>query len=100
MTKECEKLCSEFQEIFEPGFGCLKNFESNIKFKEDAALTFRKLCTVPFAILEDVNEVLEAGVRRGKQLISMTGKLRLSRLEKELQIQRLHREYVEITQLK
>ena len=64
LTKECKKLCSEFQEIFEPGLGCLKNFELDIKFNEDATPIFRKPRTVPFAILEDVNEALEAGVRR------------------------------------
>ena len=65
LTKECKKLCSEFQEIVEPGLGCLKNFELDIKFKEDATPIFRKPRTVPFALLEDVKEALEAGVRRG-----------------------------------
>ena len=65
VTKEYNKHCSEFQEIFDPGLGCLKNFELDIKFNEYATPIFRKPRTVPFAILEDVNGALEAGVRRG-----------------------------------
>ena len=63
ITKECKRLCSEFEEIFAPDLACLKNFELDIKFKEGATPIFKKPRTVPFAILDDVNDALEDGVR-------------------------------------
>ena len=65
IQKNCENLCLEFQELFKPELGCLKDFELEIRFKPDSKPIFRKCCPVPFAILEDVNQALDTGIQKG-----------------------------------
>ena len=44
-----EQLCKKFTELFEPGLGCLNNFEVNITVKPDVVLLYKKACTaVPY----------------------------------------------------
>ena len=65
IQKNCENLCLEFQELFKPELGCLKDFELEIRFKPDSKPIFRKCRPVPFAILEDVNQALDTGIQKG-----------------------------------
>ena len=52
---KCQDLCQKFKELFQPGLGCLKDCELEIKFKEEALTCSGK---VPFAIMEDLNQTL------------------------------------------
>ena len=65
LRKKCELLCEEFNELFSPEVGCLKDFELEIRFKPDSRPIFVKPRTVPIAIQEELNGALEAGIRKG-----------------------------------
>ncbi|KFD47710.1 hypothetical protein M513_11388 [Trichuris suis] len=65
LQKACKELCSNFPDLFKPELGCLKDFELEISFKTDAKPIFCKPRTVPFAILEDLNQAYDAGIKRG-----------------------------------
>ena len=65
LRKKCELLCEEFNELFSPEVGCLKDFELEIRFKPDSRPIFVKPRTVPLAIQEELNGALEAGIRKG-----------------------------------
>ena len=65
LQNECQLLCSEYSELFDPQLGCLKDVELEIKFKPDSEPIFCKPRTVPFAILEELNSVYDAGIRKG-----------------------------------
>lgn len=65
MQKACEQLCQEFPEIFEKELGCLKDFELDIKFKEDTKPKFCKPRPVPYAIQDELNQAYDAGIKRG-----------------------------------
>uniref|UniRef100_A0A5S6QRA0 RNA-directed DNA polymerase n=1 Tax=Trichuris muris TaxID=70415 RepID=A0A5S6QRA0_TRIMR len=62
---ECKKLCNQFSDLFKPELDCLKDFELEVSFKPDAKPIFCKPRTVPFAILEDLNQAYDAGIKRG-----------------------------------
>ena len=61
----CKKACDEYPELFKAELGCLKDFELEVKFKEDARPVFCKPRPVPFAIQEDLNAAIDAGIARG-----------------------------------
>ena len=65
VEKACHKICQEFKECFEQELGCLKDFELEVKFKTEAAPIFVKARTVPFSIQEDLNQALDAGIKKG-----------------------------------
>ncbi|KFD47831.1 hypothetical protein M513_11311 [Trichuris suis] len=65
LQKSCKGLCSNFPDLFKPELGCLKDFELEISFKTDAKPIFCRPRTVPFAILEDLNQAYDAGIKRG-----------------------------------
>ena len=73
---------------------CLRprNFELDIKFKEGATPIFRKPRTEPFAILDDMNDALEDGVRKGVWKLTDFNDwgTPIVPIKKDLQIQSLH----------
>ena len=65
LRNACQQLCAEFQELFKPEVGCLKDCELEIKFNQDAKSVFCKPRMVPFVILEDLNQAYDAGIKKG-----------------------------------
>lgn len=65
LQKACQELCKDFSDLFEPELGCLKDFELEINFKPDTKPTFCKPRTVPLALMDDLNQAYEAGIKRG-----------------------------------
>ena len=65
LQQACHKLCGEFTELFKPELECLKDIQLEIKFKAESKPTFCKPCSVPFAILDDLNQAYDAGIAKG-----------------------------------
>ena len=65
LLKACEQLCDEFPSLFSPGLGVLKDFELDVKFKEDATPVFCKPRTVPIALQEDLEAAYDEGIAKG-----------------------------------
>ena len=65
LQEACAGLCKEFPDVFKPELGLLKDFELEVKFKEEASPIFCEPRPVPFAIQEDSTEAIKAGVRKG-----------------------------------
>ncbi|XP_068235526.1 uncharacterized protein [Palaemon carinicauda] len=65
LQKVCKDLCNEFTELFRPELGCLRDFELEIAFKRDTKPIFCKPETVPFAIVDDLNQAYEVGIKCG-----------------------------------
>ena len=65
LQRACQQLCTEYPELFEPELGCLKGVELDIRFKPDAQPIFCKPRTVPFAIMEDLHNAYNAGIKKG-----------------------------------
>ena len=45
--------------------GCLKDLELEVNIKSDAKPIFCKPRTVPFALLEDLNQAYDEGIKKG-----------------------------------
>lgn len=65
LQKACKQVCEEFPNIFKDELGKLKDFELDIKFKEEARPVFHKPRTVPYAIQEELDRALETGIKKG-----------------------------------
>ena len=65
LQERCRKVCDDYPDLFKPELGKLKDFELEVRFKEDSKSVFCKPRTVPFAIREDLVEAYEAGIKRG-----------------------------------
>ena len=65
VEKACHKICQDFKECFEQELGCLKNFKLEVKFKPEVVPIFVKARTFPFSIQEDLNQALDAGIKKG-----------------------------------
>ena len=65
LQKACQELCKEYSDLFKPELGCLEDFELEVKFKEDAKPVYCKPRTVPLALLDDLNQAYEAGIKKG-----------------------------------
>ena len=65
LQTECKQLCSKFPELFKSELGCLKDFELEVEFKDDAKPKFCKPRVVPFAIQDDLTKAYDAGIKRG-----------------------------------
>ena len=65
LQAECEQLCSNFPDLFKPELGLLKDFQLDVKFKENAKPVFCKARTVPFAVQEELNQAYDTGIKRG-----------------------------------
>ena len=63
LQEACEKLCEDFPDLFKPELGCLRDFELEVKFKDNAKPVFCKPWRVPFAIQEDLNHAIDAGIK-------------------------------------
>ena len=59
-----QQLCTEDPKLFEPEMGCLKDAELDIRFKPEAQPSFCKPRTVPFAIMEDLHNAYDAGIKK------------------------------------
>ena len=64
LRQACHKLCKQFTELFQPDLGCLKDVELEVKFKSEAKPIFCKPRTVPFALLEDLNQAYDEGIKK------------------------------------
>ena len=51
-------ICEEFQDFFQPGLSCMKDCELEIKLKNNAVPVIEKPRTVPFAIMQDLDQAL------------------------------------------
>ena len=65
LQEACEKLCEDFPDLFKQELGCLRDFELEVKFKDNAKPVFCKPRRVHFAIQEDLNHAIDAGIKRG-----------------------------------
>ena len=65
LQKACQELCKEFSDLFKPELGCLKDYELEVKFKPDTKPIYCKSRTVPLALLDDLNQAYEAGIKKG-----------------------------------
>ena len=65
LQEACQKVCNEFPDLFKPELGCLKDFQLDVRFKEDAKPVFCKPRIVPFAIQEELNHAIDTGIKRG-----------------------------------
>ena len=65
LLKACEQLCDEFPSLFSQELGVLKDFEIDVKFKEDATPVFCKPRTVPIALQEDLEAAYDEGITKG-----------------------------------
>ena len=61
----CEKLCRKFPNLWKADLGTLKDYELDVKFKENTSPIFLKARTVPLAIQEDLSQAIESGIKRG-----------------------------------
>ena len=60
-------------DLLKPELGCLKDFELEVRFKPEARPIICKPRPVPWAILKDLNDAYEDGIRKqcGRPLTSM-----------------------------
>jgi len=65
LQKACQELCKEYSDLFKDELRCLKDFELEVSFKPDAKPIYCKPRTVPLALLDDLNQAYEAGIKRG-----------------------------------
>ena len=65
LQKACKQLCQDFPDYLKPELGRLKDFELDVKFKPGASPIFCKPRPVPLAVLEDLNDAYEEGIRKG-----------------------------------
>ena len=63
LQKACQELCKELLDLFKPELGCLKDYELKVKFKPDTKPIYCKPRTVPLALLDDLNQAYEAGIK-------------------------------------
>jgi len=65
LQDKCRAVCKEFPDLWKPELGCLKDFELEVKFKENAEPVFRKSRPVPFSMEDDLEKAYEEGTRKG-----------------------------------
>ena len=65
LESQCKEVAKEFPSLFEPGLGCLKDFELEVKFKPDFQERYCRPRSVPFALVQDLEEAYEQGIRKG-----------------------------------
>lgn len=64
LQERCRALCDEFPNLWKQELGCLKDFELEVKFKDNARPIFRKARPVPFAMEEAMEEKYEEGIAK------------------------------------
>ena len=65
LSKECQKLCDEFPNLWKPELGCLQGVEIEVQFKENAPKIFKKARPVPYAMESDLEDAYLKGIERG-----------------------------------
>ena len=65
LQKACKEVCDKFPDLFKQELGCLKDFELEVKFKDNAEPKFMKPRPVPFAVQEELNAAIDAGIAKG-----------------------------------
>ena len=65
LQSACEQMCQNFPDAFKPELCCLKDFELDIRFKNDTKLIFCKPQPVPFALQNELAQAYEAGIKKG-----------------------------------
>ena len=65
LRNDCMTLCKEFQDLWKPELGCLKDFELEVEFKKEAQPIFCKARPVPRALQEDLEKQYEEGIAKG-----------------------------------
>ncbi|KII72917.1 Transposon Tf2-6 polyprotein [Thelohanellus kitauei] len=65
LQTKCKELCQEFESLWDPELGCVKDVEIEIKFKENFKPLFCKPRPVAYALKEDVEKQLEEGIKKG-----------------------------------
>ena len=65
LQSSLKRLCEDFAEIFGPGLGLLKDFEHDVKLKDNEKACFIKPRPVPFAVQKELNEAYDAGIKIG-----------------------------------
>ena len=65
LHQACSKLCEQFTDLIKPELCCLKDVELEVRFKLDFKPVFCKPRTVPFALLEDLNQAYDEGIKKG-----------------------------------
>ena len=65
LQSACEQMCQNFPDVFKPEHGCLKDFELDIRFKNDTKPIFCKPRPVPFALQNELAQAYEAGIKKG-----------------------------------
>ena len=65
LQSACEQMCQNFPDVFKPELGCLKDFELDIRFKNDTKPIFCKPRPVPFALQNELAQAYEAGIKKG-----------------------------------
>ena len=65
LENSCKKVCPDFPDLPKEELGCLKDFELDVKFKNDANPVFYKPRTVPYAMLKELNMAYETGIKKG-----------------------------------
>ena len=69
LQEACEKLCEDYPNLFKQELGCLRDFELEVKFKDNAKPVFCKPRRVPFAIQEDLNHAIDANNNKNVLII-------------------------------
>ena len=57
-------MCQDFPDVFKQELGCLRDFELDIRFKNDTNLIFCKLRPVLFAFQNELAQACEAGIKK------------------------------------
>ena len=65
LKTSCIQVCGEFEDLFKPELGCLRDFELEVEFKDEAKPVFCKPRSIPFAMQEDLAVTYKAGISRG-----------------------------------
>ena len=77
LQKVCHELCKEFFDLFKPELGCLMDYKLETKFKPDMKSIYYKPLAVPLLLLDDLNQVYEAGIKKGIWIPNSTNMVHL-----------------------
>ena len=61
-----DELIAKYQDLFEKGYGRLKQFKASIQVREDAQPIFLKARPVPYALKENVDQELQRLEKEGE----------------------------------
>ena len=64
LQSACEQMCQNFPDVFKPELGCLKDFELDIRFKNDTRPIFCKPRPVPFALQTSWHKLMKLVLKK------------------------------------